>query len=56
LFSDYILAIYNRFGIPVYNAKFLNSKQIDVSDWQKGSYHVVVYDEEESFATSFVVE
>ena len=56
LFSDYTLKIYNRSGIPVYNDNFLNSKQIDVSDWQKGTYHVMVYDQEESFSTSFVVE
>lgn len=56
LVSDYNLKIYNRSGLPVYHDKFLNSKQIDVSDWQKGTYHVMVYDQEESFSTSFVVE
>jgi hypothetical protein len=52
---DYIVFIYDRFGMPVYNKKFQNTMRINISNWPAGTYHVKVTDDKKSYSTTFIV-
>ncbi len=55
--QNYEIVISNVYGVPVYSGFVNRSKlKLNISSWQKGIYHVRIFNERENHSASFIIE
>ncbi len=54
---EFDLTVYNNYSIEIYNSKvFGKTIKINVSDWEKGLYHIIMMGKDKRYTGSFIVE